>query len=112
MSLNVLKDIRKIYSGLNADQIRAEAHRALNVGLTAVNEEDYQRLETFLAPGWAGPAVRAEALRTLHRAEGGAANRFDFVICAPGVPRPPNGFAFDPLHSELTAKAIVSAHPD
>ena len=39
MPVSVLKDIRKIYAGLNADEIRGSAHQDLNVGLVASNEE-------------------------------------------------------------------------
>ena len=36
MPLSVLRDIRKIYAGLNADEIRAAAWRQLNVGTDGV----------------------------------------------------------------------------
>ena len=49
MPLSVLKDIRKVYAGLNADEIRGAAAQDLNIGLMASNPESYRRMEEFLA---------------------------------------------------------------
>src|SRR5665213_521284 len=108
MSLTVLKDIRKICAGLNADEVRGAAYQDLQVGLMAENEEEYRALERFLVPGREDELARAEALRTLHRAGGASTGHFDFVLCAGGAPVPPNGYAFDPVDAEATAKAIVA----
>ncbi len=108
MSLTVLKDIRKIAAGLNADEVRGAAHHDLKVGLMAGSEEEYRALEQFLVPAREDGLVRAEAFRTLHRVDGRPAGHFDFVLCAGGAPVPSNGFVFDPSDAESTAKAIVT----
>ena len=108
MSLSVLKDIRRIYAGLNADEIRGAAFHDLNVGLMAASEEDYQDMENFLAPDGLDPRDRAETLRTIHRVDGTPRNRFDFVLCGEGIPLPANGYRFYPADAESTAKAIVA----
>src|SRR5208337_4297100 len=47
MALSVLKDIRRIYAGLNADEIRGAAYRDLNIGLMAAGEPAYREMEEF-----------------------------------------------------------------
>ncbi len=110
MPLSVLKDIRRIYAGLNADEIRGAAYHDLKVGLMAGTEEEYQAMEQFLAPRGMDPRARADALRTIHRVDGTPPARFDFVLCAPEVPLPANGYRFDPSDTGSTAKTIVSGH--
>lgn len=112
MSLNVLKDIRKVYAGLNANEIRGAAFHDLKVGLMAEREDDYQDMERFLAPPELDPRDRYEALRTIHRVDGTPRNRFDFVLGAGDVPLPANGYRFQPADAESTAKTIVAGHHD
>jgi hypothetical protein len=112
MSLNLLKDIRRIYAGLNADAIREAAHQDLRVGLIAASEEDYRRMEQFLAPAWGADQERAEALRTIHRVDGTPHSRFDFVLCAPDVPLVGKCYPFDPAATAGITKAIVTDHED
>jgi hypothetical protein len=95
MALSVLKDIRKIYAGLNADEIRGAAAQDLNVGLMASSGESLRAMENFLAPLTDSPAARELALRSVHPADG-SPRRFDFVLCEPGVPVPANGYLFEP----------------
>ena len=108
MALSVLKDIRKIYSGLNADEIRGSAYRGLNIGLIAASEEGYREMELFLAPPWLDDFSRMEVLKSVHRAEGDPRNHFDFLICEPGIPLTYNAYVFDPGDPESTARAIVA----
>lgn len=110
MSLALLKDIRRIYAGLNADEIRGAAWRDLNVGLMAASEESYEAMERFLVPYWLGDTARAEALRSVHRMDGTPDSRFDFVLCADGVPVPANGFSFHPADAQSTVQAILAHH--
>ncbi|MGA2716027.1 MAG: hypothetical protein ABSG41_23250 [Bryobacteraceae bacterium] len=110
MSLAVLKDIRRIYAGLKADEIRGAAWRDLNVGLMAASEESYQEMERFLVPVWLEERARAESLRTIHRLNGTPRTRFDFVLCADGVPVPSNGYPFHPANAASTVKAIIADH--
>ncbi len=91
LGLTALKDIRRIYAGLNADEIRGAAYHDLKVGLMAASEEGYTEMERFLAPLWLDVEARADALRCVRRVNGTAANHFDFVICTDGVPLPHNG---------------------
>lgn len=110
MSLNVLKDIRKIYAGLNADEIRGAAFHDLKVGLMALSEADYLDMERFLAPPGLDMRTRTEALRVVHHVDGTPRNRFDFVLCGPGVPLPANGYRFEAAATDSMAKTIVTDH--
>ena len=94
MALSILKDIRKIYAGLNSDEIRANAARTLKIGLDASNPATYQRMERFLAPPGAGSLVRSQALLAIRPVNGSSAG-FDFVLCEPGIPVPRNGYTFE-----------------
>ncbi len=110
MALSVLKDIRRIYAGLNADEIRGSAYRDLNVGLMAASEEGYREMERFFAPPWLDPSSRIEALKSVHRVDGAPRNRFDFLLCEAGIPLPSNAYHFNPIDMESTARAIVADH--
>jgi hypothetical protein len=110
MGLTVLKDIRRIYAGLNADEIRGAAHHDLKVGLMAASEEGYAELERFLAPSWLDDQTRSDALRSVHHLDGLPASQFDFVLCTDGVPLPPNGYLFNPVDHDAVAKAIIAGH--
>ena len=109
--MTVIKDIRRIYAGLNADEIRGAAYRDVNIGLMAAGEEGYREMEQFFAPPWLGGAAQAEALKAIHRVDG-APSRFDFVLCEPGIPLPSNGYTFHSADKEYMARAIVADHHD
>jgi hypothetical protein len=111
MPLSVLRDIRRIYAGLNADEIRGSAYRDLNIGLMASSEEGFIEMEQFLATPGLDPSARLEALRSVHRVvDGTPRNRFDFLICEPGIPLTSNAYSFNPADTESTARAIVADH--
>jgi hypothetical protein len=107
MALSVLKDIRKIYAGLNADEIRGAAAQDLNIGLIASSGSVYRKMEDFLAPPSSGTEARLQALRSVHTADG-SPRRFDFVLCEAGTPIPPNGYLFEPESAESLIPIIVS----
>lgn len=110
MVLSVLKDIRKIYAGLNADEIRGSAHRELNIGLIASSPESHQAMENLFAPAWLTDADRTEALRAVHAVDGDPRERFDFILAEPGIPLPSNGYAYDAANQESLARVIVGDH--
>ena len=110
MPLNVLKDIRKIYAGLNPDEIRGAAWQDVKVGLVASSDETYDRMEAFLAPPSADPHVHEQALRSVHEA-GNDHKRYDFVLCEPGVPVPRNGYLFESDDSGSLARLILEENP-
>jgi hypothetical protein len=110
MALTVLKDIRRMYAGLNADEVRGAAHHALNIGLMAAGDEGYAEMERFLAPLWLDDRTREDALSSVHRLDGLPASHFDFVLCNDGVPLPHNGFLFNPADHESLAKAVIAGH--
>ena len=110
MALTLLKDIRRIYAGLNADEIRGAAYHALKVGLMAASEAGYAEMERFLVPLWLDDRARADALRSVQRLDGLPANNFDFVLCTDGVPLPHNGYQFNPADPDSVAKAIIAGH--
>ncbi len=96
MSLNVLKDIRKIYAGLNAHEVREAAAQELTIGLLANSENVYRDMEEFLVPPQLNSAVRERALRMVYRLDQPQKD-FDILLCEPGVGLPRNGFLFDPV---------------
>lgn len=108
MPLGVLKDIRKIYAGLNADEIRSDAHRELNIGLMAANEDSYREMEEFFAPLWMDAFARAEALAAVHRVDVAPRSDFDFILCDLQTQVPSNGYLFNPADPANTARAIVA----
>jgi hypothetical protein len=107
MALSVLKDIRKIYAGLNSHEIRASAGREITVGLMASSEAAFRRMEDFLAPPSSGGLAPAQALRAV-RSVSGSPRQFDFVLCEPGQPVPANGYLFDPGHEASLIPHLVS----
>jgi hypothetical protein len=110
MPINVLKDIRKIYAALNADEIRGAAWQDLNVGLMASSEESRLRMERFLAPAAMENFARAQALRAIHPVDD-STNHFDFVLCEPGLPVPRNGYLFESDDSGSLVELIVTENP-
>jgi hypothetical protein len=112
MSLSVLKDIRKIYAGLNADEIRGAAYRDLNIGLAASSEEGRREMERFLAPPYLDAIARNDALRAVHLVDGSPGHRFDFVLCESGVAVPSNGYVFNPVDTGSLLKTIAADHEE
>lgn len=107
MALSVLKDIRKIYAGLNAEEIQGTAAQDLSIGLLASSGSVYRKMEDFLAPPSLGADSRRQALRSVRTADG-SPSRYDFVLCEPGTPVPPNGYLFEPDSVESLIPLIVS----
>ena len=88
MVVSALKEIRKIYSSVNADEIRSLARHELTVGLIASGEAGFRAIEDFLGPAGAAKTTRTDALVP-------AAFDFDFILVEPGIPLPPKGYTFD-----------------
>ena len=117
MALSVLKDIKNIHAGLNADEIRGSAYRDLNIGLMASGPEVYRAMEDLFAPAWLTDADRTEALRAVHVVDGAPHDRFDFILAESGNPLPGNGYVFDvagfdPANRDALVRTIVSDHHD
>lgn len=110
MPISVLKDIRKIYAGLNAEAIRASAWQKLNIGLMASSPESYARMERFFAPGAPGSLEHSQAMNSVHRVNG-SPTAYDLVFCEPGVPVPENGFVFSSDLSGPSLNAILTKYP-
>jgi hypothetical protein len=110
MALEFLGDIRRVYSALNADEIRGTADQDVKVGLMATGEEGYRTLERALAPERADEYARLGALHSVYRAEHGSAGHFDFVLCEPGVPVPPNGYEFNAANPRATIAEVLADH--
>lgn len=112
MQLNVLKDIRKIYAGLNPEEVRATAARDIRVGLMASDNDTWHRMETFLAP----TGSDAQALRAISSAASinpaDAPERYDFVLCEAGVPVPRNGYLFESDESGSLVRLILEENSD
>jgi uncharacterized protein (DUF697 family) len=104
--LGVLKDIRKIYAGLNAGGIREAASREVNIGLVATSEGVYRDMEDFLVP------TRGSALRMIQRLDQ-PEKGFDILLCEAGVGIPRNGYLFDPAGSDgALIEAIVAENQE
>jgi hypothetical protein len=110
MALSILKDLKKIYSSLNADEIRGAAHRDVSVGLMAATPAVLHDMEQFFAPAWLPEPERLEALRAVHAIDGTPSDRFDFVLAERGLPIPGNGFVYDVSDKHTLARSIASAH--
>ena len=110
--LNILKDLKKIYSGLNADEIRGTAHQDVKVGLMATSEAGYQALEDMLAPPGIESHLRLQALRATARVAGIDHKRYDLILCEPGMPLPPNGFTANFAQPNRTFQEIARSHRD
>lgn len=109
MALEILRDIRKVYSALNAEEIRAMAHQDVNVGLMATGEAGFRTLERSLVPDGLDEYSRLQALRAVHRVDS-SASRFDFVLCEPGIPVPSNGYEFNAADPRATVAAVLANH--
>ena len=99
MELGLLKDIRKMYHGLNAGGIRDAAAQELKIGLLASSDEVYRDMEDFLVPPHLDPRTRGRAMRMIQRLEVPLKD-FDLLLCQPGTGLPRNGYLFDPRGSE------------
>ncbi len=104
MSLDVIKDIRKIYNGLNANEVRIAAGRQLRIGLRATSESVYRDMEDFLIPAHLDPPAREQAIGMISRLDSlnpdSAPKDFDILLCEPGVGLSQNGYLFDPRGSD------------
>jgi hypothetical protein len=110
MALEILRDLRKVYSALNADEVRGTAHQDVKVGLMATSEEGYRTLERFLTSERLDEYSRLQALNSVYRAEGASAGRFDIVLCEPGVPLPANGYEFNAANPRATVTDVLADH--
>jgi hypothetical protein len=113
LSLGVLKDIRKIYAGLNAGEIRNTSAQPFAVGLVATSDDVYRDMEDFLVPPDLDPYTRSQALRMVYRLDPAWKDQqqrdFNFLLCEPGVGLPRNGYLFDPRNpAEALIDAIVA----
>jgi uncharacterized protein (DUF697 family) len=95
VSLSVLKDIRKVFNGLNAGEIRAAAAQELSIGLLATGEDQYRDMEDFLVPCHLDHYTRGQALRMVYRLDRPSSD-FDLLLCEPGTGLPRNGHLFEP----------------
>ena len=91
MPLGVLRDIRKMYHGLNAGGIRDDAARELNIGLVATSDEVFRDMEDFLAPPDLEPRLRGRALGMIQRLDQPRKD-FNLLLCEPGIGLPRNGY--------------------
>jgi hypothetical protein len=110
MAVSVLKEIRKIYSSVNASEIRSLAHQDLSVGLMATNEDSFREMESFLAPPSLPEQARHEALWKIHRVAGAPPANSDFILCEPGLAIPPGGYVFDVSNPAAAIAKIVADH--
>jgi uncharacterized protein (DUF697 family) len=109
--VRALKDIRKIYAGLNAGEVRADAARELKIGLLAGSEDVYREMEDFLVPHHLDKYARGQALSMIYRIDQPQKD-FDFFLCEPGVGLPRNGYLFDRSASgDELIESVVSENP-
>lgn len=112
MQLNVLKDLKKIYAGLNPDDIRTSASRTVRVGLVASSDDTYRAMEEFLAPS-GSDSIALRAITNVGSAVSSeAAARFDFLLCEPGVAVPRNGYLFEREDTSSLARLILNENSD
>lgn len=117
MPLGVLKDIRKIYQGLNANGIRTDAAQSLKIGLVATSDNVYREMEDFLVPPSVNGNARGQALGMIVRLDQPTLDQkkteFDILLCEAGVGIPRNGYLFDPAGSDgALIDTIVAENQD
>jgi hypothetical protein len=111
LALNIIKDLRKVYASLNADEIRGQAAKELSVGLMAESDAAFEQMQEFLAPGWLPRESAAMAERAMHVANG-KASQYDFVLCEPGIAVPRNGYLFERGEEQSLARLIAEERPE
>lgn len=112
MAWNLVKDLRKIYSGLNADEIRNAAFRPVRIGLAATSENGYLALEGLIAPDAFDRATRLQALSASVRLDGTVHHDLDLILCQPGVPVPPRGYVCPVEESDAVFRRIAQDYKD
>jgi uncharacterized protein (DUF697 family) len=112
VSLSLLKDIRKIYTGLNASEIRRVAAQPVRIGLVATGGAQFRDMEDFLIPRGADGYIRQRAVQMVTRLDK-PEDGYNLLICEPGIGLPDNGFLFDPAGDDGEAiKTIASENQE
>jgi len=104
--LNVLKQVRSALALLDPEEVRNRAGRPVSIGLVAMSDEGYARLEGFLA---GGSAPRESIFRA---GRAGAPERVDLVICESGIDAPPGAYVLDPAAPGDTLAEIARQRED
>jgi hypothetical protein len=106
--LKALRQIRAAVSLLNPDQVRRLCEMPPEVGLAAATPTGYAAMEDFLLPAPVPHTARLATMAHLHRVdEPGAPEKFDLILCEPGVPCPPGCFLLDLGNAEAGLRQIV-----
>lgn len=100
-----LLHIKKAISTLNPEQVRRLSRRPVRVGIRAVNETGYRRVEEFLLSGLA-PQRRAESAAVLTRGDG------DIVIYDEAAPAPPHSLVLHPGREQQLVHTILDRYDD
>ena len=119
MPMNIFQNIKDAISSLNPDEFREHAERPLRLILYAGDEDQYRRMESFLAPAGVSSNKRAELSRIIHRASEGtpvSANgdvEIYFEEAQAGWPaRSDAAFAFHPDNPERTISEVLKRRPE
>jgi hypothetical protein len=111
--LKALRQVRAAVSLLNPDQVRRMCETPPEVGLAARTSAGYAAIEDFLLPAPVPHAARLAMMSHLHRVgEPGAPEKFDLVLCEPGVPCPPGCSLLDPNNAEFSLRQIIRERED
>ncbi len=119
MQIPIVSQVRQALSRLHPDEIRQRAERPLRILLVADHSSAYAAMEDWLLPASVSTGRRMQVSRVLVReCDPDAKGRFHLVFHERGALPPSSwvagedAFAFDPLHPERFAAAVLAARED
>jgi hypothetical protein len=122
MSIQIFQHVKDAIRNLDPEDIRKHTERPLRFLLYADNEQQYRRMEDYLAPEELSPAKRALVLRLLYRASESPATepeKGDLEIyydpahdLANGASGDSDAFGFDPANPAYLMDGILQRRPD
>jgi uncharacterized protein (DUF697 family) len=104
----LFQQLKQALTSLNPGEVRADAARAIRVGLIASSPAALGRMETFLVPPHMPPTRRTEALRSLVR----SGTNCDIVLCESSLLAPPSAFSLDLDAPERCIREVLKARKD
>lgn len=113
MITSFLSTVSKSIRNLNPSDIRGQAEREVNIGLTALTEDGLNRMWDFLAPQRLSEDKKNELVRLVHplgpRLPGmpDPPKHLDLELWEEGLSKPPQAFTFYKRDPERTVQEII-----
>lgn len=109
MSVVLFRQIKKALEDLKPSEVRADAERAIKVGLIASTPAALGQMEAFLAPHHLSPERRAEALQVLIRDQHTGC---DITLYESTLLKPQGSFSLDLDAPEQCVRRVLSKRED